>query len=85
MRSMNLSLQDDIKEYAQKYAKEHGTNVSAIVERVFRFLRDFEEGSGEEKSRIARLRESLPRIEDLDSVDYDALRLQALQEKYLRD
>lgn len=85
MRSMNLSLQDDIKEYAQKYAKEHGTNVSAIVERVFRFLRDFDEGNGKEKSRIAQLRDSLPKIENPNSLDYDTLKLQALQEKYLHD
>jgi len=82
---MNLSLQDDIKEFAQKYAKEHGTNVSAIVERVFRFLRDFEEGNVTEKSRIALLRESLPKIENPNNLDYDTLKRQALQEKYLHD
>ncbi len=81
MQSMNLSLRDDIKEYARHYAKSHGTNVSAVVEKIFSYLRDFEEGETKVKNRLDLLRERLPEIELVD--DSDDPKYRYLKEKYI--
>jgi len=80
-QSINLSIDADLKEFITRYTTVQKTSASAIVEAVFRKIRDSEASAGE-SSRIQQFISDLPEVSVPEDTSDDS-RLTYLKEKYL--
>jgi len=82
-KKLTLSLDNVIIEQAKLYAHNHRESLSQMVENYFRFVTSETKGS---KKRIAPLvQELLGSIKAPDNFNYDKVKYEYLEEKYLSD
>ena len=81
-KTLNLSIEESIKQRAKRIAKQRGMSVSQFFEKLVMAQEDPEEWKPPKGSAVERLMNIIPESEKLDDPDYDKLKYEALKEKY---
>lgn len=81
-KTLNLTIEESIKERAKRIAKKRGISVSRLVEQAIAREEDPEEFIPEPGSGVEQLMNAIPESEKLDDYDYKKLKMEALRKKY---
>ena len=81
-KTLNLTIEESIKERAKRIAKKRGISVSRLVEQAIAREEDPEEFTPEPGSGVEQLMNAIPESEKLDDYDYKKLKMEALRKKY---
>lgn len=80
-KTLNLTIEESIKERAKRIAKKRGISVSFLVEQAIAREEDPEEITPEPGSAVYKLMNLIPESEKLDDYDYKKLKMEALRDK----
>lgn len=81
-KTLNLTIEESIKERAKRIAKSRGISVSQLVEQAIIREEDPEEFTPEPGSGVEQLMNAIPESQKLDNYNYKKLKLEALRKKY---
>lgn len=81
-KTLNLTIEESIKERAKRIAKSRGISVSRLVEQAITREEDPEEFTPKPGSAAYRIYNLIPESEKVDDYDYKKLKEEALREKY---
>lgn len=81
-KTLNLSIEEEIKRRAKKIAKKRGISVSQFFEELVAREEDPEEFTPKPGSATYKMMNLIPESEKKESYDYDQIRYEALKEKY---
>lgn len=81
-QTLNLSIEEHIKERAKRIARQRGISVSQFFEELVAQQEDPEEYHPEPGTAAHELMNLIPEKEKRDDYDYDKMRYEALKEKY---
>lgn len=81
-QTLNLSVDESIKERAKRIAKKKGISVSRFFEELVASQKEPEEFTPPPGSGVEQLMNAIPKSEKLDSYDYDKLKYEVLKERY---
>ncbi len=81
-QTLNLSIDENIKEQAKRIAKKKGISVSRFFEELILSQEEPEEFTPPPGSGVEQLMNAIPESEKVDDYDYDKLKYEALKEKY---
>lgn len=81
-KTLNLTIEESIKERAQRIAKKRGISVSSLVEQAISCEEDPEEFTPKPGSAAHRIYNLIPESDKVDDYDYKKLKEEALREKY---
>lgn len=82
-QTLNLSIEEHIKERAKKIAKKRGISVSRLFEEIVKQVEEpVEEYKPTPGSAAERIYNVIPESEKLDNYDYKKLKMDALKDKY---
>ena len=80
--TLNLSIDENIKQLAKRLAKKRGINVSRLFEELISRQNDPEEYSPAPGSAAERIYNFIPESRKTDHYDFKKLKEQALKDKY---
>ncbi|NBC04376.1 MAG: hypothetical protein GVY20_11815 [Bacteroidetes bacterium] len=81
-KTLNLTIEESIKERAKRIAKNRGISVSQLFEEAIAREEDSEEFTPKQGSAAYKLMNLIPESEKLENYDYKKLKMEALKEKY---
>lgn len=81
-KTLNLTIEENIKERAKRIAKSRGISVSQLFEEAIAREEDPEEFTPKPGSAAYRIYNLIPESEKMDDYDYKKLKEEALREKY---
>lgn len=81
-KTLNLSIEEEIKRRAKKIANKRGISVSQFFEELVAREEDPEEFTPKPGSGVEQLMNAIPESEKVEDYDYDQLKYEALKEKY---
>lgn len=81
-KTLNLTIEENIKERAKRIAKKRGISVSHLVEQAIVREEDPDDFTPEPGSAAYKLMNLIPESEKFDNYDYKKLKMEALKEKY---
>jgi len=81
-KTLNLTIEESIKERAKRIAKSRGMSVSQLFEETIAREEDPEEFTPKPGSAAYTLMNLIPESEKLENYDYKKLKMEALKEKY---
>ncbi|MCG2587587.1 DUF6364 family protein [Rhodohalobacter sulfatireducens] len=81
-KTLNLTIEESIKERAKRIAKNRGISVSQLFEEAIAREEDSEEFAPKPGSAAYKLMNLIPESEKLENYDYKKLKMEALKEKY---
>lgn len=81
-KTLNLTIEEGIKERAKRIAKKRGISVSQLFEETIVQQEDPEEFKPKPGSGIEQLMTAIPDSQKLDDYDYKKLKKEALRKKY---
>jgi antitoxin component of RelBE/YafQ-DinJ toxin-antitoxin module len=84
-KTLNLTIEEPIKRRAKRIAKKRGMSVSQFFEEFITTQEDPDEWTPDKGSAVERLMNLIPESEKMDNPDYDAMKYEALKEKYNLD
>lgn len=81
-QTLNLSVEESIKERAKRIAKKKGISVSRFFEELVASQEDPEEFTPPPGSGTAQFINAIPEEKKVDDYDYKKLKAEMLEEKY---
>jgi len=81
-KTLNLTVEEPIKERAKYIAKKRGISVSKLFEEAILREEKQEEFTPRPGSAVEKLMNAIPESKKLDDYDYKKLKIEALEEKY---
>lgn len=82
-KTLNLSIEEHIKERAKKIAKERGISISKLFEEAVKQVEEPNiEFTPTPGSAVEKIMNAIPDSEKLEEYDYDKLKEEALRKKY---
>ena len=81
-KTLNLTVEEPIKERAKYIAKKRGISVSKLFEEAISREEEPEEFTPRPGSAVEKLMNAIPESKKLDDYDYKKLKMEALEEKY---
>ncbi|HKK44369.1 MAG TPA: DUF6364 family protein [Balneolaceae bacterium] len=84
-KTLNLTVEESIKERAKRIARKKGISVSRFFEELVTKEEEPEEWTPTPGSAAYEIYELFPESERMDNPDYDKLKYEALKEKYNLD
>lgn len=80
-KTLNLTIEENIKERAKRIAKNRGISVSQLFEETIIHQDDPEEFTPKTGSGVKQLMNAIPESQKLDNYDYKKLKMEALLKK----
>ncbi len=80
-KTLNLTIEEEIKERAKRIAKSRGISVSQLFEETIVREEDPEEFNPEPGSAVYELMNLIPESKKLKNYDYKKLKMEALKKK----
>lgn len=81
-KTLNLTIEENIKERAKRIARSRGISVSRLVEEAIGREEDPKEFTPRPGSAVEQIMNAIPESQKLDNYVYDELKVEALKEKY---
>lgn len=81
-KTLNLTIEEEIKERAKRIAESRGISVSRLFEEAIAHEEEPEEFTPRPGSAVEQIMNAIPESEKMDDYDYDELKWEALREKY---
>lgn len=81
-KTLNLTIEESIKERAKRIAKSRGISVSRLVEEAIVREEEPKEFTPRPGSAVEKIMNAIPESQKLDDYDYDELKMEALNEKF---
>lgn len=81
-KTLNLTIEESIKERAKRIAKNRGISVSKLFEETIIREEAPEEFTPKPGSGVEQLMSAIPESQKLEDYDYKKLKMEALQKKY---
>jgi hypothetical protein len=81
-QSLNLSVEESIKERAKRIARSQGISVSQFFEELVVREESPDEYTPEPGTAAYKIANLIPEDKKLDHYDYDKMKMEALKEKY---
>lgn len=81
-KTLNLTIEESIKERAKRIAKNRGISVSQLFEETIADEEDPEEFTPKPGSGVEQLMNAIPESQKMEDYDYKKLKMEALKKKY---
>jgi antitoxin component of RelBE/YafQ-DinJ toxin-antitoxin module len=81
-KTLNLTIEERIKERARRIAKSRGISISRLFEEAIAREEEPEVFTPRPGSAVERIMNAIPESHKMDDYDYDKLKSEALREKY---
>lgn len=81
-KTLNLTIEERIKERAKRIAESRGISISRLFEEAIAREEEPEVFTPTPGSAVERIMNAIPESQKMDDYDYDKLKSEALREKY---
>jgi len=81
-KTLNLTIEESIKERAKRIARSRGISVSRLFEVAIAREEEPKEFKPRPGSAVEQIMNAIPESQKLNDYDYDELKMEALKERY---